>query len=237
MSSVRDNAGCEGALVTTRWWRIAGWWVADYAYALTWQVRGLLNKTYPDAFHSGVQTPVVVIPGIYESWRFLYPLITAMHQRGHPVHVITHLRHNRRPVIEAAERVTAYLDDHDLTGAIVVAHSKGALIGKYVMIQPVGTERVTRMLAVAAPFGGSLYARVMLMPSLRIFSPRNATIVALAREREVNSRIVSVYGEFDPHIPGGSSLEEAKNVRLNTGGHFRILAHPRVIAELALLAK
>jgi hypothetical protein len=45
-----------------------------------------------------------------------------------------------------------------------------------------------------------------------------------------------VYGRFDPHIPEGSELVGAKNVRLETGGHFRILAHPRVLAELAVLA-
>jgi hypothetical protein len=60
--------------------------------------------------------------------------------------------------------------------------------------------------------------------------------VALAEDRDVNRRIVSVFGEFDPHIPGGSFLAGAKNVRLETGGHFRVLAHPRVMAELAALS-
>lgn len=223
--------------MTTNWLRVASWWVADYAYALTWQTRGFFNTTDPTTFHSGEQTPIVVIPGIYESWKFLQPLITSMHDRGHPVHVVQPLNLNRRPVIEAAEQVTAYLEENYLTGAIVVAHSKGGLIGKYVMVQPAGAERVRGMLAVAVPFGGSLYARFMLPPSLRIFSPRNSTILALASEVAINARIVSVYGQFDPHIPGGSSLPGAKNVRIDTGGHFRILAHPRVIAELALLAQ
>ncbi len=60
--------------------------------------------------------------------------------------------------------------------------------------------------------------------------------MSLARQIAVNKRIVSVFGEFDPHIPEGSELPGAKNVRLDTGGHFRILAHPRVLAELAVLA-
>jgi len=76
----------------------------------------------------------------------------------------------------------------------------------------------------------------MLLPSLRIFIPNDPTILALTREAAVNPRIVSVYGRFDPHIPGGSRLDGAKNVQLDTGGHFRILAHPRVFAEAQLLA-
>lgn len=75
------------------------------------------------------------------------------------------------------------------------------------------------------------------MRTLRAFSPDDPSIVGLTRHLEVNARIVSIYAEFDPHIPDGSKLAGAKNVRLDTGGHFRILAHPRVLAELAVLAE
>ncbi|MCR2812948.1 alpha/beta hydrolase [Microbacterium sp. zg.Y1090] len=216
--------------------KAAAWWARDYAYAGIWQARALLNRTDPDAFLTGTGRPVVVLPGIYETWKFLQPLVAAIHERGHPVHVLDDLHRNERPVVEMAAQVTAYLAERDLADAIVVAHSKGGLVGKQVMI---GTEsaRVRSMLAVATPFGGSRYARLLLPPTLRIFSPRDATILALAAQAEVNARIVSVYGRFDPHIPEGSKLPGAKNVKLETGGHFRILAHPRVLAEFTLLAR
>jgi len=216
--------------------KAAVWWTRDYGYALAWQTRAFFNRTDPDAFLTGDRAPVVVLPGIYETWKFMQPLVAAIHRRGHPVHVLDALRRNERPVVEAAGQVTAYLQERDLGDAIVVAHSKGGLIGKQVMIGPVG-ERIRSMLAIATPFGGSRYARLMVSPTLRIFSPSDATIVALARQEDVNSRIVSVYGRFDPHIPEGSELPGAKNVRLETGGHFRILAHPRVLAEFSLLAR
>jgi pimeloyl-ACP methyl ester carboxylesterase len=217
--------------------RIAAWWAADYAYALFWQARAIAGRTAPDAFRSGTATPIVVIPGVYETWRFLQPLIRAMHERGHPVFVVDALNWNDRPVIEAADLVSAFLAEHDLRGVVLVSHSKGGLIGKYVMSSGHEASRVRSMLAVAAPFGGSFYAQFMLLPSLRIFSPKNATILALAHDVSVNSRIVSIYGDFDPHVPGGSELVGAKNVRLDTGGHFRVLANPRVMAELAALAE
>jgi pimeloyl-ACP methyl ester carboxylesterase len=217
--------------------RIAGWWARDYFYAVYWQGRAILGRTDPASFRSGTLTPIVVIPGVYETWRFLQPLIRAMHDRGHPVFVVDALSWNDRPVVEAAELVSTFLAEHDLRDVVLVSHSKGGLIGKYVMSAGPERARVTSMLAVAAPFGGSLYARFMVLPSLRIFSPKNATILALAHDESVNSRIVSIYGEFDPHVPAGSELVGAKNVRLDTGGHFRVLAHPRVMAELAALAE
>lgn len=211
------------------------WWTADYVYAVVWQVRATFNTTDPATFHSGHRTPIVVVPGIWESWKFMQPLITSLHDRGHPVHVVEPLRLNGRPVIDAAGHIDRYLDDHDLEDALLVAHSKGGLIGKYVMVHGRAASRLRGMVAVAAPFSGSLYARYLLVPSLRIFSPTNKIIRALTLEQSVNSRIVSVFGLFDPHIPGGSRLDGAKNVRLETGGHFRVLAHPRVVAEIALM--
>jgi len=216
--------------------REIGWWVRDYAYAVAWQVRALCSRTDPESFRSGTRRPIVVVPGVYETWRFLEPLIAHAHAGGHPVHVIDPLRYNDRPVPEAAERVAEYLVQHDLHDVVLLAHSKGGLVGKHLMVLGDDTWRVASMLAVATPFAGSSYARILLLPSLRIFSPNDVTILALGREARVNAHIVSVFGAFDPHIPGGSRLEGAKNVRLDTGGHFRILAHPRVFAELELLA-
>jgi pimeloyl-ACP methyl ester carboxylesterase len=213
------------------------WWARDYAYAVVWQGRAFFNRTDPAMFLSGDRTPIVVLPGVYETWKFMQPLIEELHGRGHPVHVVDLLRRNERPVVEMAERVTEYLEQHDLSDVVLMAHSKGGLVGKQAMAFGAAAGRVRGMLAVATPFGGSSYARLMVLaPTLRIFSPRDATIRALARETAVNAKIVSVYGRFDPHIPEGSELVGAKNVRLETGGHFRILAHPRVLAELAVLA-
>ncbi len=215
--------------------RHATWWLRDYAYAAAWQLRARISRVDPASFRSGDGAPVVVIPGVFETWRFLQPLIDALHGRGHPVHVIDDLTWNRRPIAEAAERVAQYLAQHDLRGVVLVAHSKGGLVGKYVMTKD--TSRVAAMLAVAAPFGGSSYARFLVLPSLRMFRPGDSTILALTREQSVNARIVSVFGVFDPHIPGGSRLEGAKNVELASGGHFRVLADPRVMAEAELLAR
>uniref|UniRef100_UPI0031455BE1 esterase/lipase family protein n=1 Tax=Plantibacter sp. CFBP 8775 TaxID=2774038 RepID=UPI0031455BE1 len=216
--------------------RTLGWWARDYAYALVWQLRAFVSRTDPHDFLSGDRSPIVVLPGVYETWRFLEPLIRRLHDDGHPVHVIDPLGRNDRSVPVAARLVADYLEANGLGDVVLLAHSKGGLVGKYVMSLGGGGARISGMLAVAAPFAGSRYARLMLLPSLRIFTPDDPTILALSREATVNPRIVSVYGRFDPHIPGGSRLDGAKNVELDTGGHFRILADPRVFAEAQLLA-
>lgn len=217
-------------------WRRTGWWIADYAYAVYWQLRALIGHRDPADFRTGDGVPIIIIPGVYETWRFMQPLVVALHDRGHPVHVVESLSNNRRPVIETARLVADVLADADITDALIVAHSKGGLAGKAVMAGDEGA-RVRGMLAVAAPFGGSRYARLFPARSVRAFSPSDPAILDLARRLEVNGRIVSVYAAFDPHIPEGSELAGArKNVRLGTGGHFRVLAHPRVLEEITALA-
>ena len=218
--------------------RNLGWWVRDYAYAVVGQGRAFFGRTDPAIFHDGPGVPIVVIPGVYETWRFLEPIVTALHGRGHPVHVVDPLRSNLQPVPKGAAQVIDYVVEHDLHDVVLVAHSKGGLIGKHVMAFGAASGRVRGMVAVAAPFGGSAYARYFAVSrSLRIFSPRDATILLLDRETAVNARIVSLYGRLDPHIPGGSALAGAKNIELDTGGHFRILAHPRIIAEVTAMSE
>lgn len=213
--------------------RDARWWIQDYAYAIAWQVRGFVSRRAPDDYLTGDRSPIVVLPGIWETWSFLRPIIDPLHASGHPLHVLDSLGRNGRPVAQTAEDVAAYIAEHDLRDVVVVAHSKGGLIGKYVMTELDPDGRVDRMVAVSTPFGGSRYAPYLLLKSLRSFSPRDATTLLLASRAGANARITSVFGLFDPHIPEGSMLEGAVNVRIETGGHFRILGDPETLAAVA----
>ncbi|MDY0911841.1 alpha/beta hydrolase [Rathayibacter festucae] len=212
--------------------RDAVWWIRDYSYAVAWQVRAFVSRRAPDDYLDGTLRPIVVLPGIWETWAFLRPIIDPLHRRGHPMHVLTSLGWNGRPVARTAEDVAAYLAEHELSDVVIVAHSKGGLIGKYVMTELDADGRVDRMVAVATPFGGSRYAPYLLLKSLRSFSPRDATTLLLSSRAGANARITSVFGLFDPHIPEGSMLEGAVNVRIETGGHFRILSDPETLAAV-----
>ena len=215
--------------------RELGWWLLDYAYAVTWQTRAALSRARPADFRSGSGTPIVIIPGVYETWRFMQPLIQALHEVGHPVHVVAKLGRNRGPVTDAAAIVAAHLEHHDLHGVVIVAHSKGGLIGKQLMTTDDREQRVSGMVAISAPFGGSRFARYLPVPSIRAFAPGNATVRVLGLDQRANHRIVSIFGLFDPHIPEGSELVGARNIRISVGGHFRILGDQRT-AQAVLTA-
>ncbi|UNX54389.1 alpha/beta hydrolase [Georgenia sp. TF02-10] len=229
-------------------------WAADYA----WAARRLAGATAEDLraraagrrglpgaagadlapgeeagrLAAGPRAPVLLLPGIYESWRFLSPLAEHLQAAGHEVHVVDALGLNRRDAAEGARRAGAYLAARDLRGVVLVAHSKGGLVGRALMLSPDGA-RVRGLVAVATPWRGSPWA--WLFPpftALGHLAPTARDIRAAGRRREVDARIVSLSPAWDPHVPGGSHLPGARNVDLAAAGHFLPLADPVVLAEI-----
>lgn len=215
-------------------------WVADYAWATDRQLRHLFRPPPlptasfagegegADVDAAGVRAPVLLLPGIYETWEFLGPVATALAHAGHPVHAVPGLGHNARPVPESADVVVEHLERTGLSGAVLVAHSKGGLIGKHVLLSP-ASGQVLGMVAIATPFTGSRWARYMFSRALRSFDPRDPVLLALAGELLVNERITAVYPHFDPHIPETGHLSGARNIELPLAGHFRPLGHPLLV--------
>jgi hypothetical protein len=165
---------------------------------------------------------VLLLPGVYETWHFLGAVGARLHDLGHPVHVVPSFGRNLRPIAEMAELARDYVVASSLADVVIVAHSKGGLIGKTLMLSDQGA-RITRMVAINTPFGGSEYAHLVPIRTLREFVPTHETIVALAGGTDVNARILSIYSAWDPIIPNGSVLAGATNLELHDSGHFRIL--------------
>jgi triacylglycerol lipase len=208
-------------------------WVSDYLYAADAQVRHIFGRSDTRKYLSGSAQPVVLLPGVYESWQFMRQIAERLHSDGHPVHVVHTLGFNRKSVVHGAAAAQRYLRDNDLTDVVLVAHSKGGLIGKHMMVIDDREGRIDKMIAINTPFAGSPYARFAVGRTLREFRPRAATVAMLGLELDVNSRITSLYSEADQYIPGGSPLEGAENVPLPYVGHFRVLGYPRVIEAVA----
>jgi triacylglycerol lipase len=209
-----------------------GVYLADYAYALRLMAQGLLHERDDSRYLGGERAPIVLLPGVYEPWTFLRPLAERLHALGHPVHVVRALGTNRRGIPVAAARAQRYLEQHDLRGVVLVAHSKGGLIGKHMMLVNDEAGRIDRLVAIATPFGGSRYAHWMLDPSLRAFRPTDRTMAMLAASAAVNARVTSIYGTVDTHRPEGCELSGATNLEFAVQGHFRVLADAGVLAAV-----
>ncbi|MCJ1685913.1 triacylglycerol lipase [Rathayibacter sp. VKM Ac-2927] len=211
-------------------------YLRDYRYAYGSRFTHLREGWDVSRYASGDGAPVLLIPGIYETWQFLRPIADRLHAAGHPIHVLPALGYNTRPIVASAALGQEYLREHDLRGVVVVvAHSKGGLIGKHMMVVDDRDEgRIDRMIAVSTPFNGSPLARIAPARALREFGPHRPVIRTLLAERDADRRIVSIYGMRDQYIPGGSRLTGAReNIAVSVVGHFVLLSHPRVLALIA----
>jgi triacylglycerol lipase len=223
---------------------VNGWaWWLDYIYVAYWQIYGFLihlnHKKYIQSSKSHNKIPILLIPGIYENWQFMKPVADALYQQGHPIHIIDSLGYNTGEVEAMATIVDAYISQHNLHSCLIVAHSKGGLIGKYVLTNFNSQHVVKGMIALNTPFSGSRYAYLLPLKSTRMFIPNSPILSTLTTNTVVNAQIISIYGLFDPHIPKGSFLEGAQNIQLKTRGHFRIMnnknVHRAIIKSIDLL--
>lgn len=202
--------------------------IADYAVAVTTTVASLLPRRRQAETPSG-GVPIVLVPGVWENSRYLTGLANWLREQGHVVHVVPRLGWNISSLTRSARIVGAHLDDLGADRVLLVAHSKGGLIGKQLMLDPAHAHRILGLVAVATPFAGSRHANFMLPGTgLRNLRPRDAAILALARNLEANSRIVVIHPRIDPHVPDGFALEgAADSIEIDTTGHFRVLEHPQ----------
>jgi triacylglycerol lipase len=218
-------------------------WLLDYCYVAYWMTRSFFSRSIPEQFlHPpiGPYAPILLIPGVYENWRFMQPIVAHMYRAGHPVHVLDKLGYNTGNIAAMARIVREYLQSSKLQDVVVIAHSKGGLIMKYALADPDTSRRVKHLIAINTPFSGSRYAYLFLLPSVRMFTPTGGMITQLALNLAINRQITSLYSVFDPHIPETSHLKGAENIILPTIGHFRPIADPgtlktidRILAHLA----
>lgn len=206
--------------------------IRDYGFVARSRWRSIrIGSTPPDP-GTGLAAPVLLIPGVFETWHYLEAIGDRLTAEGHPVHFLERLGLNRHPIEETAALVREHLEELDLRDVVIVGHSKGGLIGKQLMTVEDRDERISRLIAINTPFPGAPLARYAVS-AWREFAPDRPVIRSLAQATEVNGRIVSIFSAFDQYIPGSSRLEGATNVKLPLVGHFRVLEDPLVLDEVA----
>ena len=206
--------------------------IRDYGFVARSRWRSIRIGSTPPDRGTGLAAPVLLIPGVFETWHYLEAIGDRLTAEGHPVHFIERLGLNRHPIEETAALVREHLEELDLRDVVIVGHSKGGLIGKQLMTVEDSDERISRLIAINTPFPGAPLARYAIS-AWREFAPERPVIRSLAQATEVNGRIVSIFSAFDQYIPGSSRLEGATNVKLPLVGHFRVLEDPLVLDEVA----
>lgn len=219
-----------------------GHWAVDYLRMIHTQSQAFYVLRPPAHYLGHVvrdKCPIVLIPGLHEKWHFFSAIVDPLSRLGHPIYILPRLGYHTMFTPHSARLVRELIEEKNLRDAVLIAHSKGGLVGKYLLAHHNQDHRVKKLIAIAAPFAGSAIVTYSLLKSAREFSPASELVQKLSQEKSVNAQIVSIFGTFDNHVWPVSScrLDGAKNIEVEVNGHHKILFNKQVqdivLAEVA----
>ncbi|PIR44305.1 hypothetical protein COV23_00440 [Candidatus Wolfebacteria bacterium CG10_big_fil_rev_8_21_14_0_10_31_9] len=140
------------------------------------------------------KTPIILIPEILKRWSFMKHLGDRISLTGHLVYIVPKLKYNIYNIPTVAQKVRELLiyiipklkpiaqnitinaapinnlikkHKKNIKVAILVAHNKGGLIGKYLLIHHNKNQRINGLVAIATPFSGSSMVMLTLITLLK----------------------------------------------------------------------
>lgn len=179
---------------------------------------------------------VLLLHGMAESSASLRQLEKQIRQAGYQTFTVTDLGQMYRPLAElvpiAQQVLTRQILSADPGRKIVcVAHSKGGLLAKLLMLKY--PQNVQGIISLGTPWSGSTLTRLVPWASwAKELSPDSSTIKNLLAQSQLNQRIVSLGALRDQQVPNGTWLAGATNQQLPLRGHQRLLEHPVALAAV-----
>jgi pimeloyl-ACP methyl ester carboxylesterase len=134
---------------------------------------------------------------------------------------------------QLATRVDVILAKTGARELLIVSHSMGGLV-TLAYCRKYGVAKVRRVIALAAPYRGSVHAWLVPGACLAELRPGNAWLDALNRNRIARPPITSIWSWHDSMVAPqlSSRLPGADNVELVGVGHNAILADPGARAHV-----
>src|SRR3989338_7408769 len=135
-----------------------GYWIIDYYYLLLGKLLMYFYKNPPKSYLDYVlpgKNPVILIPGNSNRWGFLKKLADSISRFGHPVYIVDKLGLNMFDIPTSAKIVREIIDEKNLKNVVLLGHSKGGVVGKYILIHENKDNQISRLIAIGAPFSGS----------------------------------------------------------------------------------
>ncbi len=186
------------------------------------------------------RVPVILISGVLSRWSFLKNLGDKISKDGHAVFVIKQLKYNLFSIPKSAEIVHAAVEEikkemPEFRKAVIVAHSKGGLIGKYFLVHFNKGGEVSKMISIATPYSGSAMAALLPLDPIKELHHDSALIKDLQSHKSVNHLVTSLVPEYDNHVwsESKSFLEGAHNIEVPVRGHHKIV-YDKSVQELIL---
>lgn len=205
-------------------------WIKDYAYLFSQGTIMYFKRTPPKHYLGHIidgKVPVIILPGIFGRWAFLKPIADHISLLGHPIYIVPKLGNNIGDIPTSSQKVREVIEENNLKNVVIVAHSKGGLITKYLMLHENPDKRVKGLIAIATPFHGSSIGKFIPHYSIKELSSDSSIIKYLEEHNEINKNIVSIIPSYDNyvwHSEGSHLLGAMANINVSVAGHHKVLS-------------
>jgi triacylglycerol lipase len=198
-------------------------WIVDYAL-LVWLQVGSWLRPQPKLSFDSQKHVIIFIGGLYERWSALDFLAGRFRKAGYQAIGLPELKHNREHVAVLAARVADFIEKHDLHQVIIIGHSKGGLVGEYILRYHNTKGRVELVVGVTTPWQGTAMGKYFPFRALQELSPDSGLMRTLAASHASDANIAAISIEVDNHIlKAPLTHPRATNIVVPIKGHTRVL--------------
>lgn len=205
--------------------------ISDYAFLA--QHQRLTDTALLPNNRNSHNPPIILLPGVFESWHIFDPLVVSLIDHGFPVYTPENLGRSTDRVEDLAQKVRYFIESNNLHNTVLVGHSKGGLVGKYAMVYDDPQQRIDKLFAIATPFTGARLKMFLAAGPLQELAVGSNLVTQLDKAVGANSKIINMKAAFDNHIWGKQPpLTGAENIIVPIVGHHRVLQHPLILQTI-----
>jgi triacylglycerol lipase len=200
--------------------------IKEYLLVFSKHIESLFHRNPPKDWNKGEKGDVILIPGFLETWVFLEKIGKFANKLGFKVHVLTKLGRNIIPLDKSCKVVEEYIMSNNLDNLILIAHSKGGLIGKYFLEFSDQRDKVKKLITISTPFKGVILGKLKVF-NLHELLPHSDLVDKLEQSNNNNHKVTNIYPRFDNHVFPYESLllKGASNFLMDVIGHTTILGN------------
>jgi triacylglycerol esterase/lipase EstA (alpha/beta hydrolase family) len=200
-----------------KWYFFPFYFIHDLWLILRNRIHYYFHLEPSKKWKTGNKGDIILIQGFNGRWVSLETIGSALHKLGYKVHIVKKLGNNLKSINKGSSDIAEYIKVNDLKNVILIGHSKGAINVISLLKNSEVSERIKKVITIAAPLKSTLLYRFKLL------------------SKELNSKkIVNLYPLIDNMIIPNKNLrwDKVVNRQISVFGHIRVLEAKQTVGEI-----
>ena len=207
--------------------------IQEYIFMIHNYCRSFMPMSVPNSWQNGERGDVILIQGFNERLFTFKKIGNFVNALGYKVYHIKKLDRNFITLAEGVKIIKQFILENNLEEVVLLSHSKGGLIGKYLIDDTEVNTYIKCSISIATPYHGSILGRLRWL-SLYELMPNALHYKTMHLTTENNYKIFNLYPRIDNHVIPNRNLilKGANNIQIDVIGHSRIMGSEKTFKEI-----